>query len=346
MGEKAPRLKMAVIIRPTTLIVLAGLFLVVSAIGPLNTAFGPCHNLVAKATDGTVRTVNLDPLWEASKATPFQAMDPAGQWMYEFAICANTVQCGGKDAAACQETNQVPPTAFPLGEYPASISATLLKDTPMGSVEIRTKALGDPSRGAIVTIHCDPKATTPTNFSVQSAPVGSQPPFIYRFFLTHQSACGWLKPVEGPCHKLEAHGPNGEVRTVNLDELSTLSALAPFQADDSNTGLHYDFGVCQNIPCTANNIPSAGCVTTPAPFAFSLGPFPPQVKANLTTEGYIYGAIQLVIPQYQYQHMLLTIICDYNAKYPSNPFVISPRDGSSPPWLYQLFITHRSACGV
>jgi hypothetical protein len=41
----------------------------------------------------------------------------------------------------------------------------------------------------VITVICDPKAKTAANFSVISAPLGSQPPYIYQIFMSHKSAC-------------------------------------------------------------------------------------------------------------------------------------------------------------
>jgi hypothetical protein len=306
---------------------------------------GPCGKLQARANDGSIRLVDLSELWQMSLTTPFSVVDSVAQWTYEFGVCAD-IPCGQQKGAACQETTQ--PSFYPLGKYSEPIQAVYSKNSPLGAIVFPIQQAGDPPRGSIITIYCDPAALQPRNFSVISAPLGSQPPYMYKLGLSHRSACGQVPVPASPglCHNLVAHGPHGETRTVNLDELSSITNEMPFMATDEGTGIQYEFGVCQNIPCTQQGTPAAGCATTPAPFSYSLGPYPNQMTANLTLEGYVNGAIQLNIPQFGFQHMLLTIICDYNAVTPANVFAISPKEGSPPPWTYQMFVTHRSACGV
>jgi hypothetical protein len=136
------------------LAILAISFIAVEAAAPK----GVCHKLTAVAANGKKRTVNFDELSQASTAKPYSVYDPNGQWTYEFGVCAN-IPCGnGNVAAACQETNQSPPNFFPLGSYPTLPTAVYNLAYPKGAITFINPPAGDPGRGSIITVICDPKA--------------------------------------------------------------------------------------------------------------------------------------------------------------------------------------------
>ena len=115
---------------------------------------GPCHKLTAVSSTNKKRTVNFDELTALSTAKPFVAIDPNGQWTYEFAICADAVTCGGSLAAACQETTQ--PAYWSLGTYPTPYTATYSTAYSKGAIQFNIPVTNN--RGSIITVICDPKA--------------------------------------------------------------------------------------------------------------------------------------------------------------------------------------------
>lgn len=158
------------------------------------------------------------------------------------------------------------------------------------------------------------------------------------------------------CHKLVAVNPaNNKKRTVNLDELVQASLTKPFVAEDKAGGWTYEFGICTDITCPdaqPNGAPTPAAACQEATNGnWVLGTYASPPAATYST-AYKKGAIVFnsVVSTVQYNGAprsstsTITVICDPKAKIANNITVISAPINSQP-YLYQLFLSHRSACG-
>jgi len=110
-------------------------------------------------------------------------LDQDAQWSYTVSPCLNNIPCAAPctspGAGYCQFNVQNPSTIFCIG---TSVSAK--EKAGGGGVEIRYRDEQD-DRTGVVTINCDPAATTPTNIKAVS-PVTKDG---YTFSFSSAAAC-------------------------------------------------------------------------------------------------------------------------------------------------------------
>lgn len=127
----------------------------------------------------------------------------------------------------------------------------------------------------------------------------------------------------GPCHNLVATNRAGLTRTVNFDELTSMTTAQPFEAWDAPKAFSYKWSICTN---NGHGLGGHGAMQGNTSFGdVSLGTYPDPPPAFYNTS-YPMGAIEFTLDQSnQGRVAVITVVCDPTAVYVDHSFDLSCR---------------------